>query len=83
MLVRHDDGRKLPRVEIRMRRATVLILLSASLLSAPSSSLGHIWSLLASLWTASDSIRGVQPPPTTDEGCILDPDGKPRCTPGS
>ncbi|MES1244310.1 MAG: hypothetical protein ABUT39_22075 [Acidobacteriota bacterium] len=64
-----------------MRRATVLILLSASLLSAPSSSLGHIWSLLASLWTAPDSV--VQPTPTLDAGCILDPDGKPRCTPGS
>ena len=60
-----------------MRRATILILLSASLLSAPSSSLGQIWSLLASLWTASE------PAPTTDEGCGLDPNGQPRCTPGS
>jgi hypothetical protein len=67
-----------------MRRATVLILLSASLLSAPSSSLGHIWNLLASLWTAPDSVGPVHHPiPTADEGCILDPDGKPRCTPGS
>ena len=83
MLARHDDGRKTPRVEIRMRRATVLILLSASLLSAPSSSLGQIWSLLASLWTAPDSIDTDRPVPTLDEGCILDPNGKPRCTPGS
>jgi hypothetical protein len=66
-----------------MRRATVLILLSASLLSAPSSSLGHIWSLLASLWSAPASSGGIHPVPTTDEGCGLDPDGKPRCTPGS
>ena len=66
-----------------MRRATILLLLSASLLSAPSSSLGHIWSLLASLWTAPDSAGSIHPAPTTDEGCILDPDGKPRCTPGS
>jgi hypothetical protein len=78
-----------------MRRATVLILLSASLLSAPSSSFGHIWSLLASLWTAPtvltapavltapDTAGSVQPAPTTDEGCGLDPDGRPRCTPGS
>ena len=68
-----------------MRRATVLILLSASLLSAPSSSLGHIWNLLASLWTAPDSVgpETIPPAPTADEGCGLDPDGKPRCTPGS
>ena len=67
-----------------MRRAMVLILLSASLLSAPSSSLSQIWSLLASLWTAPDSVETVHhPAPTADEGCGLDPDGKPRCTPGS
>lgn len=66
-----------------MRRATVLILLSASLLSAPSSSLGHIWNLLASLWAAPDSFGTVHPAPTVDEGCGLDPSGKPRCTPGS
>lgn len=64
-----------------MRRATVLVLLSASLLSAPSPSLGNLRRLFASLWTAPDSI--VHPVPTADEGCGLDPDGKPRCTPGS
>ena len=66
-----------------MRRATVLILLSASLLSAPTSSLSQIWSLFASLWTAPDSIDTDRHVPTLDAGCILDPDGKPRCTPGS
>jgi hypothetical protein len=66
-----------------MRRATVLILLSASLLSAPTSSLNPIWSFLASLWAVPDSIDTGHPVPTPDEGCILDPDGKPRCAPGS
>jgi hypothetical protein len=31
--------------------------------------------LLAAVWSA--------PPPTTDEGCILDPSGKPACAHGS
>jgi len=66
-----------------MRHATVLILLSALLLSAPSSSLSQIWSLLGRMWPAGDSIQRDHPVPTLDEGCILDPDGKPRCTPGS
>jgi hypothetical protein len=73
----------MPRVEIFMRRATVLILLSASLLSAPASSLSQIWSLFASLWTAPDSIDTDRPVPTLDAGCILDPNGIPRCAPGS
>ena len=73
----------MPRMEIRMRRAMVLILLSASLLSAPTSSLNPIWSLLASLWAAPDSIDTDRPLPTPDVGCILDPSGNPRCTPGS
>jgi hypothetical protein len=72
----------MPRVEIFMRRTTVLILLSASLLSAPSS-LSPIWSFFASLWAAPDSIDTGRPLPTPYEGCGLDPSGNPRCTPGS
>jgi hypothetical protein len=69
-----------PRVEIPMRRALVLILLSASLLSAsllsaPSSPLKQLWSFLASVWEA--------PAPTPDAGCGLDPNGKPICQHGS
>jgi hypothetical protein len=65
-----------------MRRATLLILLSASLLASPMSSLDQIWSFLASIAsiTAPDQ---VGPAPTVDSGCILDPSGHPRCAPGS
>ena len=70
----------MPRVEMPMRRAMVLILLSASLLSAPSSPLEQLWSFLASVWGAPES---VQPTPTGDAGCGLDPNGKPICQHGS
>jgi hypothetical protein len=53
----------------------VLVLLSASLLSVPSAPLEQLWSFLASVWGA--------PVPTADEGCGLDPNGKPICQHGS
>jgi hypothetical protein len=49
----------MPEVENTMRRATLLILLSASLLASPVSPLAQIWSLLASL---------TSPAPTIDAG---------------
>lgn len=63
-----------------MRRATLLILLSASLLASPASSFNQIWSFLTSIvWTGS----APDPAPTIDAGCGLDPSGIPRCPPGS
>jgi hypothetical protein len=64
-----------------MRRAMVLILLSASLLSAPSSPLEQLWSFLASVWGAPETVQPAAPMP--DEGCGLDPNGKPICQHGS
>jgi hypothetical protein len=63
-----------------MRRTTLLVLLSASLLTAPASSLDRLWSFLASAW-APESVD--QPAPTTDAGCGLDPSGRPACQQGS
>jgi hypothetical protein len=57
--------------EIPMRRAALILLLSSSL-----------WTLLGALWSAtSTSDTGTDP--RTNAGCILDPDGVPRCIPGS
>jgi hypothetical protein len=66
-----------------MRRATLLILLSASLLASP---LDQLWSFLAaitSITSTGSAPDQAGPPPTADEGCGLDPSGIPRCAPGS
>lgn len=68
----------MPGLEIQMRNAVILILLSASL-----SFLGLIWTRLASPGTGQESIQTDRPVATPDIGCILDPDGRPRCEPGS
>jgi hypothetical protein len=68
-----------------MRRATLLILLSASLLASPVSPglpLDQIWSFLTSI-TSITAPDQAGPPPTVDEGCGLDQSGIPRCAHGS
>lgn len=80
-----------PRVETYMRQAAALILLTASLLTVPASSLDQLWSFLSSVWVPAttdegcglDPDGGCQPAPTIDAGCGLDPDGKPACQQGS
>jgi hypothetical protein len=65
-----------------MRRATLLILLSASLLVSPATPLlDQLRSFLASI--TSPAPDPADPAPTIDAGCGLDPDGIPRCPPGS
>jgi hypothetical protein len=69
-----------------MRRATLLILLSASLLASPVSPgilLDQIRSFLTSITSMGSAPDQVGPAPTVDAGCGLDPDGRPRCAPGS
>jgi hypothetical protein len=61
----------MPGVETSMRRMTLPIVLAASLIALPTSSLDRLWSYITLAWT-SDS---------TDEGCGLDPSG--RCQPAS
>jgi hypothetical protein len=66
--------------EYEMRRATLLVLLSAFLLASPASPLDQIWSFLVSIASTGPA---PDPAPTADEGCGLDPSGNPRCAPGS
>lgn len=74
-----------------MRRTILLALLSASLLTAPASSLDRLWSFLSSMWAPESIDAGCsldpsghcRPAPTTDEGCGLDPNGRPDCHQGS
>jgi hypothetical protein len=79
-----------PPVEIPMRHAALIALLTATLLAAPASTLDTLWSFFDSMWAPQTIDEGCrldpngncQPTPTTDSGCRLDPDGKPVCQEG-
>ena len=70
-------------METQMRHATLIILLTAPLLTAPTSSLANLWSFLASAWAPETIDNGCgldpngscQPAPTIENGCGLDPSG--------
>jgi hypothetical protein len=78
-------------LEIEMRNAALITVLTTFLLANPASTLENIWNLLASAWGATtiesgcglDPYGTCKPAPTIDSGCGLDPNGRPICQQGS
>lgn len=69
-----------------MRKVLLIALaLTASLASQPGL-LDSFWNLLSAAWGQAgcgadpNGWCAPAPPPTTDEGCGWDPDGRPRCS---
>ena len=68
-----------------MRKALVVLTLTAALAAGRPTFLSHVWTLLTSIWNEAgcgmDPSGQCAPAPQTDEGCGMDPSG--GCKPGS
>lgn len=68
-----------------MRKALVVLTLTAALATGRPAALSQIWNLLTSIWSEAgcrmDPNGGCIPEPQTDAGCRMDPSG--GCIPES
>jgi hypothetical protein len=65
-----------------MRKALIVLTLTAALAAGRPAALSQVWTLLTSIWSEAgcemDPSGQCAPTPQTDSGCGMDPNGCPK-----